>query len=42
MVFPVLLSFAVQVIGIIEGIIYLTKPAAEFRTVYMDGKKEWF
>ncbi|GAB4554301.1 MAG: hypothetical protein Tsb0013_16890 [Phycisphaerales bacterium] len=39
---PAFLPFAMWVIGIIEGIVYLTKPNAEFRRIYMDGKKEWF
>jgi TM2 domain-containing membrane protein YozV len=29
-------------IGLIEGIIYLTKPDAEFVRIYVDGRKEWF
>jgi hypothetical protein len=29
-------------IGIIEGIIYLTKSDEEFYEVYMVEKKEWF
>ena len=31
-----------HVIGIIEGIIYLTKSDDEFYDTYMIGKKEWF
>lgn len=31
-----------SVIGIIEGIIYLTKSEAEFVQVYQVGKKPWF
>ena len=34
--------FAFQVIGIIEGVIYLTKSNAEFETEYLDGQKDWF
>jgi TM2 domain-containing membrane protein YozV len=34
--------FVFQVIGIIEGIIYLTKSNAEFEAEYLDGQKEWF
>ena len=34
--------FVFQVIGIIEGIIYLTKSNAEFETEYLDGQKDWF
>ena len=29
-------------IGLIEGIIYLTKSDAEFVRTYVDGRKEWF
>jgi TM2 domain-containing membrane protein YozV len=31
-----------HVIGVIEGIIYLTKTDAEFHQVYEVGKKQWF
>ncbi|HZL12936.1 MAG TPA: GYF domain-containing protein [Verrucomicrobiae bacterium] len=31
-----------HVIGIIEGIIYLTKSDEEFVRIYVDGRKEWF
>jgi TM2 domain-containing membrane protein YozV len=30
------------IIGLIEGIIYLTKSDAEFVQTYQAGKKEWF
>ena len=30
------------VIGLIEGIIYLTKTDEEFVATYITGKKEWF
>lgn len=30
------------IIGLIEGIIYLTKTDAEFDSIYVDGKKGWF
>lgn len=30
------------VIGLIEGIIYLTKSDEEFVRTYVDGRKEWF
>ena len=30
------------IIGLIEGIIYLTKTDAEFVAIYVTGKKEWF
>lgn len=31
-----------SVIGIVEGIIYLTKSDEDFYRIYMAGKKEWF
>ena len=34
--------FAMWVIGIIEGIIYLTKSDEEFVATYITGKKTWF
>jgi TM2 domain-containing membrane protein YozV len=30
------------IIGLIEGILYLTKPDEEFVRTYVDGRKEWF
>lgn len=30
------------IIGLIEGIIYLTKSDAEFNATYVANKKEWF
>lgn len=36
-VYPVM-----HIIGIIEGIIYLTKTDDEFVRLYVDGRKEWF
>ena len=35
-------SFVMGVIGLIEGIIYLTKTDAEFQAQYLDGQKDWF
>jgi TM2 domain-containing membrane protein YozV len=32
----------VQVIGLIEGIMYLTKSDEEFDRIYIQGKKTWF
>ena len=29
------------VIGLIEGIIYLTMTPQQFKTLYIDGQKEW-
>ena len=34
--------FIFQVIGIIEGIIYLTKSNDEFQAEYLDAEKDWF
>ncbi len=31
-----------HVIGLIEGVIYLTKPDEEFVRTYVDNRKEWF
>jgi TM2 domain-containing membrane protein YozV len=33
---------AAGIIGIIEGIIYLTKSDEEFQKIYIEGKKAWF
>jgi hypothetical protein len=35
-------SFVIGVIGLIEGIIYLTKTPEEFQALNIDGRKEWF
>ena len=37
-----LASSAMSIIGLIEGIIYLTKTDEEFVRIYVDGRKEWF
>ena len=37
-----LASFVMGVIGLIEGIIYLTKTTAEFQAEYIDAEKDWF
>jgi len=37
-----LLSIAVPLVGLVEGIIYLTKSDAEFQATYVAGNKEWF
>lgn len=39
---PILLPIAFGVIGLIEGIIYLTKSDAEFDATYVQGTREWF
>jgi TM2 domain-containing membrane protein YozV len=35
-------GFIMGIIGLIEGIIYLTKSDAEFVATYVTGKKGWF
>ena len=35
-------AVVMQIIGLIEGIIYLTKPDDEFEFVYGEGGKSWF
>ena len=42
LIFPLLGSVAMSVIGLVEGILYLTKSDEEFYRTYMVGKKEWF
>ena len=37
-----ILSIAVQIVGIIEGIMYLTKSDEEFVHTYIANKKPWF
>ena len=34
--------FAGSIIGLIEGIIYLTKSDADFQKIYVEQKKAWF
>ncbi|MBC2593622.1 TM2 domain-containing protein [Ruficoccus amylovorans] len=36
------LAWVVGIIGLIEGIIYLTRSDAEFAATYIEGKKGWF
>ena len=36
------LGFVTGIIGLIEGIIYLTKPDGDFVATYVAGKKGWF
>ena len=33
---------AMSIIGLIEGVIYLTKSTDEFRELYLDQEKPWF
>ncbi len=35
-------ALVMEVIGLVEGIIYLTKTDAEFHNTYMVGQKGWF
>ena len=35
-------TMAVGIVGLIEGILYLTKTDSEFVKTYVVGKKEWF
>ena len=35
-------GFVMGIIGLIEGIIYLTKTPEEFQAIYIDGLKAWF
>lgn len=37
-----ILAWVVAVVGLIEGIIYLTKTDEEFVTLYVSGRKGWF
>jgi TM2 domain-containing membrane protein YozV len=37
-----ILGFVMAIIGLIEGIIYLTKSDEEFVRIYVQGKKGWF
>jgi TM2 domain-containing membrane protein YozV len=41
-IIPLLASVAMQVIGLAEGIIYLTKSDGEFYQTYAIQKKDWF
>ena len=35
-------GFVMGVIGVIEGIIYLTQTPEQFQAIYLDARKEWF
>jgi len=35
-------GFVIGLIGVIEGIIYLTQTPQEFKTTYLEGRKKWF
>jgi len=42
LVIPIFASMAMGVIGLVEGIIYLTKTDEEFYQTYAIQRKEWF
>jgi hypothetical protein len=42
LIFPALGFLAMSVIGLVEGIGYLTKTDAEFHRIYVVGKRQWF
>ncbi len=35
-------TWVMAIIGLIEGILYLTRSDADFVRIYMDGRREWF
>jgi TM2 domain-containing membrane protein YozV len=35
-------AFVMSIIGLIEGIVYLTKPDDQFAATYVAGRKGWF
>jgi TM2 domain-containing membrane protein YozV len=35
-------GFVMGVIGLIEGVIYLSKTPEEFQAMYVDGRQAWF
>ena len=37
-----MLAGVMHIIGLIEGIVYLSKPDDDFVNVYVDNRKEWF
>ena len=37
-----LAAAVMQVIGLIEGVIYLAKSQSDFDAVYVNGKRDWF
>ena len=41
-ILPLFGAFAIQIIGVIEGIIYLTKSDEDFYQTYAVQKKGWF
>jgi TM2 domain-containing membrane protein YozV len=41
-VVPIIFAFGMSVIGVIEGIIYLTKTDEEFEQIYVVQGRDWF
>lgn len=39
---PIFFTIAASIIGIVEGIMYLTKSDEEFERIYITGRKPWF
>ena len=39
LIFPIVVM---SIIGLVEGILYLTKSDEEFASIYVDNKKGWF
>lgn len=35
-------SFVIEIIGLIEGIVYLTKSDDDFEDIYINNQKKWF
>ena len=42
LVVPMFAAWAIGIIGLVEGIIYLTKSDEDFHQTYEVGKKPWF
>ena len=38
----ILIPFAISVIGLIEGVLYLSKSDEEFVATYIQGRRPWF
>ncbi len=42
MIFLTVPSIVIMIVGVIEGIIYLTKSDDAFARTYLQGRREWF
>lgn len=42
LIVPIFASMAIQIIGLVEGILYLTKTDEEFYRIYAVERREWF